>query len=675
MYNIYTYHHTIKELFTEDGFITLKCIASFEKFDNIKGFWSTVHGELNYKEISKENDLVFYEVKLPHNSDNKKIEKFYALLNDGKKERVWKPDPALKKESLPSKYYFDNRYLNFTYRLEPIKPIVMYTPVLKKISSIDNNTLLIEGYIFLPLEASYDINKFKMRFIKFREEEINYSFRLSLKIPKDGTIFNRFSSRDYEIFNDVSVIEFNAKVPLLQMANDHSFFNFYITYEERDRLLQNYYASMTKKEKIFTYIKDKKGNLSIFNFYYDDITRVWRLDIYNMTQDEYSKLKKLKRQKERDPKIWLIGEYSRYARDNGMHFYNYMVKHYKEIECYYVIEKYSKDLENLDPQRIIEYGSYKHFEIASKAKVLVFTHIPKYLVPKINSITEYKKKYQNYYKMFLQHGVTGPTTSAKMHHKSLRNYNLFNVCSKFEKNIITNNLGYSGNEVVINGFPRWDRLYNEQKFTPTILIMPTWRNDLGNVDDNLFIESDYYKFWNSLLNNKEFIEFIKINNIRVDFFIHVVLNRFVKHFHVNHDYIRFQNGEHIQDLLLNCGMLVTDYSSVSFDVLFQNKPVVYAPFDFEHMIALRGGGEQYIDYEKDLPGPICKTTESVISSIFEIVSNGWKIDEKYADRKLKWFKYIDANNSERVYKSISKGLYNKTHKIKSLINSLRLFIK
>jgi CDP-glycerol glycerophosphotransferase (TagB/SpsB family) len=255
-----------------------------------------------------------------------------------------------------------------------------------------------------------------------------------------------------------------------------------------------------------------------------------------------------------------------------------------------------------------------------------------------------------------------------MHHKRLRNYNLFNVCSKFEKNIIINNLGYKNKEVVINGFPRWDRLYKEKKFTSTILIMPTWRNDLANVDDEFFIQSNYFKFWNSLLNHKDFKNYINENNIKVNFFIHVVLNRFIKHFNVNSKYISFKNDENIQDLLLNCGMLITDYSSVSFDVLFQNKPVIYAPFDFEHMVALRGGGEQYIDYEKDLPGPICKTADEVINSIIKISENGWKIDRKHKNIRKKWFKYIDANNSKRVYRSIKRGLYPQEYFLLKLFN-------
>ena len=102
-------------------------------------------------------------------------------------------------------------------------------------------------------------------------------------------------------------------------------------------------------------------------------------------------------------------------------------------------------------------------------------------------------------------------------------------------------------------------------------------------------------------------------------------------------------------------MLVTDYSSVSFDALYQDKPVVYVPFDYETMIGQRGGKE-LIDYDNDLPGPVCYTVSEAIDSIVSTVSSGWVIDKKYQSRRLKFFKYIDDNNSKRVYQSIVSKL-------------------
>ena len=130
-----------------------------------------------------------------------------------------------------------------------------------------------------------------------------------------------------------------------------------------------------------------------------------------MSQKEFLLLEKLNSAKKRNKKIWLIGEYSISARDNGMHFYHYMLEEHPEIDVYYVIEKNSEDLPYIDQRKVLYFGSYKHFVIASKAKVLVFSHMERYLIPKINRITKYKKSDNAYLKVLLQHGVIATTAS------------------------------------------------------------------------------------------------------------------------------------------------------------------------------------------------------------------------------------------------------------------------
>ena len=73
------------------------------------------------------------------------------------------------------------------------------------------------------------------------------------------------------------------------------------------------------------------------------------------------------------------------------------------------------------------------------------------------------------------------------------------------------------------------------------------------------------------------------------------------------------------------------------------------------MIGQRGG-KQLIDYDNDLPGPVCHTISETIDAIVSIENSGWAIEKKYQDRRLKFFKYIDDNNSKRVYQSIISNL-------------------
>ena len=650
MKKIYKYYHTIDDIFYTNSNVVLVCSTSIEKFNKIRGFWSSIFGDLKYREVHRENGLVKYQVELyrDKNSVGDRREEFYATLKNGKKERVWKPSYSLAEHTLPNGYTFTNRYLNLCYQKEEFSRISLFTPILKSIN-YGSEVMSIQGYLFLPRYGDYDISKFKMQFMKFREEKIMFEFPFKLTLPKDIDIFGFFNASDFYKFNDVEVFLFDIEIPLSVISSYVGIFNIVIENNNRTRLIQNYHTSFEKEEKLSTYPIDS-SNLALFNFYYDDIVTVWRFEIYHIDKSQYPLLSNLK-DAERSNNVWLVGEYTISARDNGMHFYHYMLDNHPEIELYYVIEKNSKDRDKLNPSRVIEYGTYQHFEVASRAKVLAFSHMPNYLIPKINYITEYKNRYKAYLKVFIQHGVIATTTSMNMVRKEIRRYDLFNVSSEFEKSIITKYLHYSDSEVVVNGLPRWDRLYNEKITSDTILIIPTYRNDLEQATDDNFIESDYFKFWNALLTNQRFIDYIEKNNIKVHFFIHIILSRFINKFSINSKNITFKNSDNLQDLLLNCGMLVTDYSSVSFDAIFQNKPVVYVPFDFENMLSMRGG-EQYIDYKKDLPGEVCITIDQTVDEMISRVESGWVIDSKYEDRRLNFFKYIDNKNSQRLYQSI-----------------------
>lgn len=89
----------------------------------------------------------------------------------------------------------------------------------------------------------------------------------------------------------------------------------------------------------------------------------------------------------------------------------------------------------------------------------------------------------------------------------------------------------------------------------------------------------------------------------------------------------------IQDLLAAADVLVTDYSSVYFDYLNLQRPIVFfAPDLDDYRDVLRGF---YLDYERDLPGPIAQTSqrarELVVEALEQGSLEGYDLEE-FADR-------------------------------------------
>ena len=69
----------------------------------------------------------------------------------------------------------------------------------------------------------------------------------------------------------------------------------------------------------------------------------------------------------------------------------------------------------------------------------------------------------------------------------------------------------------------------------------------------------------------------------------------------------------IADLYLAADVLVTDYSSVFFDFVLTDKPMVFLAPDLE---AYRDDNRGfYLDYHETVPGPICLTTAEVVEAI------------------------------------------------------------
>jgi len=108
----------------------------------------------------------------------------------------------------------------------------------------------------------------------------------------------------------------------------------------------------------------------------------------------------------------------------------------------------------------------------------------------------------------------------------------------------------------------------------------------------------------------------------------------------------------IYPILRKTDVLITDYSSVYFDFLLLNRPIIFAPFDFENYV--REDREFYDNYNDVTPGPKAKNWDEVLKYVKEAIKN----PEEYESERKRvcelFNAYNDANSSERVYKAIKE---------------------
>lgn len=96
-------------------------------------------------------------------------------------------------------------------------------------------------------------------------------------------------------------------------------------------------------------------------------------------------------------------------------------------------------------------------------------------------------------------------------------------------------------------------------------------------------------------------------------------------------------------------VLITDYSSVYFDFLHLDRPIVFFPYDLDQY-AQRPGF--YFDYEDVTPGPVATSGDELLAALDAVLAG----DDGYASTRHRvrdrFFETVDGRAAERVYACI-----------------------
>lgn len=224
--------------------------------------------------------------------------------------------------------------------------------------------------------------------------------------------------------------------------------------------------------------------------------------------------------------------------------------------------------------------------------------------------------------------------------------------------------------VKITGYPRTDVFFDEHRERTPItevlqnlkgsfllgVYMPTVRQD-GKTSISFLMQD-----LNAV--NAKLVELRVILLIKLHFFHLTELESLDGKFD-NIWFIRDEdiNGD-IYPILSETDFLITDYSSVYFDYLLMNKPIIFAPFDIESYTETDRA--LYYNYQDVTPGPKAHNWEEVIACIKEISRYRKELmgrgDPYECERKRVnhlFNAYSDGNNNKRVYEAIMEQLNNK----------------
>lgn len=217
---------------------------------------------------------------------------------------------------------------------------------------------------------------------------------------------------------------------------------------------------------------------------------------------------------------------------------------------------------------------------------------------------------------------------------------------------------YTG-EVLELGYPRNDILINEQNNTllmgkiknniniqtkqKVILYAPTFRDDSEKIDNNFTMDLaiDFDKFIASV--PTDYVLLLRLHVlIKKDIIIDEKYQKRI---------VDVSNYSDIQELFLISDILITDYSSVFFDFLNLNRPMIFYAYDLEsYQDKLRGF---YMDY-KNVPGPIVKTEDELYNTLCTLEKTELQYQNIRIDFLNKYAPFDDGKATSRVVEKVFK---------------------
>lgn len=353
--------------------------------------------------------------------------------------------------------------------------------------------------------------------------------------------------------------------------------------------------------------------------------------------------------------IWIVTERRAECKDNGYYFFRYMREKFPDKHVYYAIDKESDHIAKIESyHNLLYFNSLKHYAYALAATKLIGAFLP---VGIPDSICFYKfPQLIKGKKIFLQHGII--MSNIKSLYYNNTKVSLFICGGDPEEKFIKKEYGYPENSVVYTGLCRYDGLMNSRK-KDFILFMPTWRHWLPSATFNTaemeFESSVYYKRVKKILGNKNLKTVLEKNDLKLIFYPHHELQPYLESFLDAADkrvIVASEKEYDVQKLLLDCNFMITDYSSVQFDVAYMKKPIIYYQFDEEEYYE-KHYSKGYFSYINDGFGKKCSNEQEVIEEIENIIDSNFLMADLYEERVERFFKYRDKNNCQRVYEEIN----------------------
>lgn len=346
---------------------------------------------------------------------------------------------------------------------------------------------------------------------------------------------------------------------------------------------------------------------------------------------------------------YVIGGHSgELFEDNGKAFYEFLVNS-KSVSAENVIWYSTRTNELSEDINVNKIGSFKGYFDYFTAKCALYTHSSSTDIAPL----AFHIKFMQPIRIYLDHGIDG-----------LKKVGWTSKIEPADGYVVASNVGrkikqqywHLSNDLIVDtGLARYDRLFETTQGKAysninRILYLPTWREWDYGIEPSEFESTEYFRKIVSFLKDPKTSQLVTDQHI----VLHVELHPFCKPY-LNIfkqqigdiDHVEFAFGN-ISDEIVKSDLLITDYSSVCWDFLYQNKPVVFYQFDQERYLNDRGS---YLNFDTQLFGPVCKTESELLIALHGYINGEEKVSQRLRHH---YFTHIDNRNCSRVYSVIEE---------------------
>ena len=354
-------------------------------------------------------------------------------------------------------------------------------------------------------------------------------------------------------------------------------------------------------------------------------------------------------------RLWLIMDRPDSAGDNGEALFRYLRETKpKGVDVRFVLERSSPDFKRLrEYGKVVPYRSHKHKMLYLISDAVISSHADEFVIYPFHR--DFMPPYRNYVSkkpfIFLQHGITKADLSRFFSVYKINARGFVTAGERERDSILSDGYHYSAERVWLTGFARYD--YLENKPQRVIAVMPTWRAYLVDgylkLPDRRLLDSDFYRFYKALFSDVRLAEALKSRGYEMRLKLHPRMAEYRELFEREGVFDLYPEDKAYREIIAEGSLLVTDYSSVSFDFAYLEKPLIYCQFD---RAAFYSGDhtvrEGYFDERRDGFGEVTETVEDTVDRIISYLDTDCKPKEEYIRRKNSFFAFSDRENSKRI---------------------------